>query len=173
MSGRRVFLSLLLFWMVCFLFVAHGQVLRSQSEPVGNLTYGDLTEREHCVQNLVLSWQDRNIERFETLLHAKYEVIFSDGQRLNREVAIKATKTFFDAVSKVNVEIGKGEWTGIDSESGAPCPGCWETIRDLSYTVVPINGERPETHKQKIRLVVAPSEEKGIARYRIRVFEHL
>jgi hypothetical protein len=175
MTGREASLALLFSLLLAAVFMlrAWAQMPGARSELVKDPTYADLSEKEHCIGNLTLSCQERSLERFEELLHPNYEYVHHSGTRFDREFELRSTKTIFETSSKVNMQIGEGEWAQINEESGAACSGCWETIRDFSYVAVStkVKGGKSEITNARLRLVVAPIEEGGTIRYKLRVFE--
>jgi hypothetical protein len=159
---------------VCALVLSGGQVPNSRSEPTKDTTYVDLTDKEHCVQNLVTSFERRDINGYDAILHPDFEFVLVRGDRYDREHELGGVKVVFNTVSGITMNIGDGEWARIEETNGAKCAGCWETIRMLNYTVVPKDKERkPETYHRKIRLVVAPIDDAGVTRYKLRVWQDL
>jgi hypothetical protein len=159
---------------VCALVLSGGQVPNSRSEPVKDTSYGDLTDKEHCLQNLVISFERRDINGYDAILHPDFEFVLVRGDRYDREHELMGTKATFNAVSGITMDIGDGEWARIEETNGAKCAGCWETIRILDYTVVTKDKERePETYHCKIRLVAAPIDDAGVTRYKLRVWQDL
>ena len=51
----------------------------SQKPPSSEDEYGDLTEKEHTIKNLVLSYKNRGIEKYEELLCADYLWFLQEG----------------------------------------------------------------------------------------------
>ena len=121
---------------------------KSRTEPP-EPEFKDLTEKEHVIENLVLSYQYLDIEHYAELLHEDYiwyNQPGSDPEFLSRDQDIDATKGIFDSkkyvhpdenkrILRLQLEIWDGSWSAIDSIEGEPCSDCWYTRRVYDITL--------------------------------------
>lgn len=140
-------------------------VARSESD--AKPTYGDLTQKEHCMRNLALSYTNQDIERFKELLHERYVYIVSETKTRSRNYTINAVNYMFDNSSKIYAEITEGEWEPITTFAGESCPGCWSTNREFTMKIG-TPGVKENELRTKCRFIVVPVEESGVVKYKLR-----
>ena len=176
-------------WMVLFLFMVLGaagceeEVVEPTPEPS---PYADLTEPEHVIQNLLQCYKDRNSERYcELLMDPEYlfylqarDVGQGEEPFWNLQQDYDATRRMFLAaigapenqdplIDRLELTIGGGTWTDVDSIGDEPCLDCQYTER--IYTITAVIGETTYLGEdQIIALYVEPVEDKGITVFKIR-----
>ena len=154
---------------VCFIlaFPLRGRVrAESDTKPL----YGDLTQKEHCMRNLALSYTHQDIDRFKELLHDRYVYIISEKNTTktrSRKYIIHAVNYMFDNATEISAEITDGEWEPVTRFSGEACPECWSTNRKFILRIdspdIKENGFSTEC-----RFIVAPVEASGGVKYKLR-----
>jgi hypothetical protein len=112
--------------------------------------YYDLTDKEGILQNLLLAYTDRNIDRFAELLHDEYLFYLQEGDYmpgespyLTRQEDIQCTTNMFLAASgqyepridRLELRLDDGVWSSVSEIGGEPCEDCWMTQRHYSLLV--------------------------------------
>ncbi len=144
--------------LVAGLFAVTGCILDPEKdpepEPVPPPAWGDLTEKEHTLKNLVQSYTYRDIEHYQELLHAEYVWFLQDGDYepgednyFVRQKDINMTSNMFDAanaqyepvIDKLTLDIDPADWYSVSSIGEKDCEDgeCWQTERGY-YLVVHI-----------------------------------
>lgn len=143
---------------------------RGRAESDAKPVYGDLTQKEHCLHNLALSYTNQDIDRFKELLHEDYVYVISGNKPTktrSRKYTINAVNYMFDTSTKIRAEITDGEWKPITRFSGEACPDCWSTSRKFIMRV-----DSPDVKVKEFstecRFIVAPVEESGAVKYKLR-----
>lgn len=146
--------------------------------------YCDLREKEDVITNLLLSYKDLNIDRFAELLHPDYIFVLQPGDikgnkdHYTREEDIRITEKMFCArmgecspkIRRLELNISEGtegSWHAAEEIDGKPCPGCWLTERN--YRISVDLGFRTYHGDDMVLIYVAPVEEEGVTRYKIRI----
>jgi hypothetical protein len=136
--------------------------------------YRDLTEREDCIDNLIISHKRKDIEEYATLLHEEYIWyggkwgLFSDELgSLDRIEDIDLTEEIFQNTLQLDLDIDGGVWEEIDEAGGNPCTDCWGTIRAYHFLARDAAEERYWMSDERIRVIVKPIDDGGTVRYRI------
>jgi hypothetical protein len=174
MVYRQVCLASLVPFLVCLLILIPERVHGASSQTDEVAGREDLTSKERCVQALASSLRSRDIDKFKSILHPDFEMIQSDGFRLEHDEAVRATNGVFETLSKFVVNISEGKWTPVKMVGDSSCLECWETVRELHYEFTPIKGNTEVQIKDPMaRIVVTAVEEKGVICYKLRVFEYL
>ena len=142
--------------------------------------YRDLTDKESCVTNLIVSHILKNIERYAELLSADYQWhgakwgLYSDPLgSLDRAEDIDLTSWIFQNTAAIELDISESEWISIEEIEGLPCAGCWETQRYYTFTTQDALDGAIEHAEHYVRIVVMAVEADGEDEYRIRVIYHL
>jgi hypothetical protein len=121
-------------------------------KPSEESKYGDLTEKEHTIENLVQSYADRNIERYAELLCADYlwfmqpRDVQPGGQdfyareediTMTRNMFLAAMGQYTPAIDKLELAIDAGDWYSVSTIGDKDCEDgeCWATERDYHITV--------------------------------------
>ncbi len=147
--------------------------------------YPETTSREIVIDNLLLSYQDRNIEQFAKLLHPDYVWYNQPGmtpEYYTRSEDSLITGNMFDAVLHVHADEAmwldrlvlwiyqtapQAEWYSVADIAGVPCEDCWETTRAYSITLVMSSGAMTIIGSDMVKFIVAPVESDGATVYRI------
>lgn len=144
-----------------------------QARSIEKIQYGDLTDKEDCIRNYVLSYRDRNLTRLAEVLHEDYVFCGSDAKGESpRKFELDQNKGIFEQLTIFGLDIRPGEWKPVSECRGKGCEGCWETTR--GYLLVYSNPEKPATAcvaTSHFRVVVAPVTADGLTRYKIRAIE--
>ena len=144
-----------------------------QAGSIEKTQYGDLTDKEHCIRNYVLSYRDRDIARTDEVLHDDYVFCASDLKGdMSRKAELQQLKNMFDAFTIFGLDIQAGEWNPVSEFRGAKCEGCWETAR--GYVLVYSDLDKPakiHVANSRFRVIVAPVTEQGATHYKIRAIE--
>jgi hypothetical protein len=117
--------------------------------------YPEATTQEIVIQNLVLSYKDRDIGQFCKLLHEDYVWfnqpydVTSHGLPASYTRAQDSLHTgnMFLAAKKLHptqslwldrleLDITAGSWQQIAEFNGEPCSDCWETTREYALELV-------------------------------------
>ena len=167
---RVMFKLILMVGLIVFFVLAPPLRGSVRSESDTKLTYGDLTQKEHCMRNLALSYTNQDIDRFKELLHERYLYIITEKKTTkmrSRKYIINAVNYMFDNAIKIRAEITEGEWEPITTFSGDACPGCWSTKREFIMRI-----DSPDAKEQEFstecRFIVAPVEASGVVKYKLR-----
>ncbi len=150
---------------------------KSRTEPP---TYRDLSEKEDVIHNLLLSYQDLDIEHYRELLHEDYIWYMQEGidpEFLSRDQDIDATNGIFNSkkfghpdenrsIERLQLEIWDGSWSAIDSLEGQPCDDCWYTrwVYDIRLDVK--SGATIHGHDY-VDFYIVGIEEEGKKKYQI------
>jgi hypothetical protein len=114
--------------------------------------YGDLTEKEHIIANLLQSYADRNIDRYIELLHADYVwylqprdvepggsgfVVRQEDINMTRNMFLAANGQFEPVIERMDLEIDPGDWYSMPSIGDKDCAEgeCWQTERGYHLVV--------------------------------------
>jgi hypothetical protein len=144
--------------------------------------YPETTSPEILIDNLLLSYQDRDIGQFEKLLHPDYVWFNQWGvspESLTRAEDIAITRNMFLAVQhshpnknlwldqlKLELEPPK-PWNAVTDIGGVPCAGCYETTRIYLVTAMTAGGDITYLPTDFIQIFVAPVQANGTTVYRI------
>jgi hypothetical protein len=128
----------------------------------------DLSEKEHCITNLMLSYAKKDIERFSELLHDDYlyhgfDNIVIWGKQEERE----NTELLFEKEMVASFTIGDGSWTKTDRIGESPCGDCWESTRQYSISGHVSGDDTTVFGSGYARFVVKRVERNGEPGYRI------
>lgn len=144
--------------------------------------YPETTSQEIVIDNLLLSYKDRNIEQFAKLLHPDYVwynqpgmtpeyYTRSEDSLITGDMFRAALHTYEDEnlwLDRLDLSIVQpGTWQTIIDIAGVPCDGCWETTRAYSITLVMSGGAMTLIGSDKVKFIVAPVEAGGTTVYRI------
>jgi hypothetical protein len=154
---------------VAVLTVLAVPVVSVRSNASEKATYGDLTQKEHCLHNLVLSLNDRDIGKYKQVLGDNFEETVGE-KTITRDEDIAATKTMLEDATAIRVELTEGEWTPLATYSGEACDGCWATTREMTLKVVSARVGEAES-SMKLRFIVVPVEESGVVKFKLRAME--
>jgi hypothetical protein len=143
MSGNRMKCAFLL--LAVFSVIGYSGCILSPDEevpqPQSPATYKPLTEKENLIYNLMQSYKEHNIARYEELLDPLYLWHDQDDAIKERAVDVDKTGKLFAAaentysdpklwIEKLELTIYAGTWDQILEIDGAACSDCWQTTRD-------------------------------------------
>ena len=180
-STVKMALACMLIMSICaMLGCIFGPEEKERSFGPPELKYEDLTEPEHVVFNLVLSYKKLDIEHYAELLHEDYIWYMQEGsdpEFLSRDQDINATRGIFDSkkfghpdankrIERLQLEIWEGSWNAIDSLEGEPCSDCWYTRRVYDITIEMASGTTIHGHAY-VDLYIVGIEEDGKKKYKI------
>ncbi len=144
--------------------------------------YPETTSPEIVVDNLLLSYQDRDIEQFEKLLHQDYIWYHQAGMApefCTRIEDINMTLNMFLAaehkhpnknlwLDQLKLELEPPRpWNPVVDIAGVPCAGCFETSRIYLVTAMTAGGAITYLPTDLIQIFVAPVDANGTTVYRI------
>ncbi len=155
----------------CLAAFVHGQT--GEERTIERIPYGDLTDKEHCIRNYVLSYRDRDINRMDEVLHNDY-VYCASGIKgeMTRKAELEQAEDMFETLTIFGPDVHGGNWNPTSEFRSQKCEGCWETVR--GYVLVYSDVEKPATvnvAKSRFRVIVAPVMDEGVTRYKIRAIE--
>jgi hypothetical protein len=150
-------------------------------------TYSDLTDKDGVVQNLLQSYKDHNIDRYNQLLHTAYlwynqnaDVLKGAPEFNTRDQDIAMTHNLFLAadhsssidpskqVDRLDLSLATGSWMPVDSLEGQPCQDCWQTTREYYITVEMTGGTTTYIGNDLVTLYVVPVTKEGVKHYYLR-----
>ena len=142
--------------------------------------YRDLTEKEDCVTNLMVSHILKEFDRYAELLHqdyiwygAKWGLYSDPLGSLDRAEDIDLTTWIFQNTVSIELDITESEWLPVEKIEGRPCTDCWETQRVYTFMAQDTQGGAVTSSGRYIRVVVTPVDADGTTEYRIRTIYHL
>ena len=149
--------------------------------------YGNLTNKEDVVTNLVQSYKDHNIDRFTELLHPDYlwynqnaDVLAGAKEFNTRDEDIQMNHGLFLAVNhdasvpsdkwvdRLDLSITSAPWKQDSTLEGSPCEDCWETTREYYITVELTGGTKTLIGNDLVTLYVVPTTKDGTKYYHLR-----
>ncbi len=147
------------------------------TEPSGEKSpYRDLTEREDCITNLVVSHMLMNIERYAEILHEdyiyygkKWGEVGDELGTFNRAEDIDFTAELFQNAVCFDLEIPYGIWAAVDKIGEEPCTDCWETTREFHLQFTLQGEDRIYMAHDLVKYIVVPVDDDGTTEYRIRL----
>ena len=159
------------------------------------LYFGDLTEREDIIRNLVLSYREKDIAEYSRLLlraedtfggstypneyywyHQPYEIMIEDY--LTREEDIGCTGNIFLAaqgtpakpehpvIERLVLQLTDGTFSPVDSLFGEPCEDCWSTEREY-YLRLELGGDMTINSSYHLLLYIVPVDGEGTKIYKV------
>jgi hypothetical protein len=183
--------------LISFLFLLGGCDDSGTSRPEPEtVTFEDLTEREDIIHNLVLSYQEKDIDEYSKLLlrtNDNYNgSTYASGyiwyhqpgavgseEYLTGEQDLFCTNYIFLAASGTPVkpehpiiygltlDIYSGAWSAVDSLFGEECEDCWYTERQ--YYIFLEMGESDLHGTDIVQFYIVPVDEDGKKIYKIAV----
>ena len=134
MLQKNCILPLILFFLL-FIMPPDISALPERAEEIakGKEEFGDLTEKEHCIMNLMLSYTKKDIEKFSELLHIDYSYWMGKKKIWSTQEEIEKTAVLFNEAKLLYINIDTGSWTQVNDFRGTPCKKCWESTR--AYTI--------------------------------------
>ena len=156
--------------------------------------FRDLTSKEDVINNLVLSYAERNISEYSKLLlrnddsynGSDYQFSYywynqPEDEELEaylmRDEDIMATNNLFlaaqgtpakldhEILDDLTLEIGAGSWVAVSELFGEPCEDCWSTIRE--YLISVSYGENRLSGDDVIQIYIVPVDEGDKTIYKI------
>jgi hypothetical protein len=130
--------------------------------------FGDLSEKEHCISNLMLSYTKRDIEKFSELLHADYKYYgFGNTIEWNAQEEREKTAMLFTNAIVLSIEIELDSWTKTHEIFGSPCVNCWESTRKYALIGQTSEDANVISGTGYTKFIVTQDEENGKSKYRI------
>jgi hypothetical protein len=181
--------SLMTYILVLSMICLSGCILDPKEDPKppddSKPKYGDLTKKEHVIDNLVQSYKDRNINRYEELLldpgYLWYpqdrDVKPGDDKFWSRDQDIRTVGRMFNAamgqpdegypeIERLDLRIEDGTWYQVENIGEEPCPGCWMTER--IYHIEAVIGETTYIGDDDVMFYITPFEKGGKTIYQIK-----
>jgi hypothetical protein len=139
------------------------------------IDWPDLTAREDVIDYLLLTYEHRDYDRYNTLLHPDYIWYFQprDAEELGTPLIdyaedAEATKRIFDRAVMLELELGAGTWNEITEVGGQPCHGCWETDRVYGIQVQFTGGDVIYTGSDMVKFIIVPVDDGGATIFKIK-----
>ncbi len=171
-------------FLVLLMFYTFGCILNPEEDkkpdPIPPPEFGDRTEKEHVIDNMVLAYQETDLEHYKELLHLDYiwhMQVGSDPEFLSRDQDIDATNGIFNSkkfghpdenkrIERLRLEIWDGSWETQEEYEGEPCSDCWKTEREYDITVDVASGTTIHGH-DKVVFYIVGGDEGGKRKYKI------
>jgi hypothetical protein len=135
--------------------------------PAPGESYGDLTDKEHCIKNLSLAFRDRDIVKIAELLHDDF-VFVTGGGEWRAEEYLRITNGVSEVCLISGLIIRQGEWERVKNVQGADCAECWQSRRGYVHVVaLPEQDSQVIIIRGYINVVVVPLTENGLIRWKI------
>lgn len=106
---------------------------KAEKISAGKEKFGDLTEKEHCILNLMLSYAEKDINKFSDLLHVDYSYWMGKEKKWGAQEEKEKTKHLFNNAKSLTIKIDSGSWDKVDDFLRLPCKNCWASTR--AYTI--------------------------------------
>jgi hypothetical protein len=142
--------------------------------------YGVLTDKEHCIQNLVVSHKLRQIDEYVKILDPSYVWfgekwgVLGDGTDvLDYAEDVEITGILFQDAVMLDLDIDGGTWSAVDKIGDQPCTGCWETERGYHCEIQFAGDDTIYIANNHVKFIVVPFDEGGTTKYRIRFAYHI
>lgn len=148
--------------------------------------YKETVEKETVIRNLLLSYEDADIEQFAKLLHEDYVwynqesdvVVLHLPEFYTRAEEIEKTGRMFLAakhqhpdpaknLDKLGLDIVAGTWIEVADFQGSPCEDCWETTREYSLLLIMDAGPLTLVAGGHVKLTIVSVQVDGTNVYRI------
>ena len=198
---KRIARQTTLWISIIALTYSYGCILSPQEDPAppdNNETaeFMDLTEREHVITNLVLSYSERNISEFSKLLLKVDDTYngstYGDGYYwynqegaeglevyILRDVEINLTGNMFLAaletpakedhqvLDDLTLDIDPGSWMSVTEIFDEPCEDCWFTERPYELEIT--YGENKKLAYHNVQFYIVPVDEGDLTIYKIAI----
>lgn len=142
--------------------------------------YGDLTDREHCIQNLVVSYKMRRIDEYEKILSpdyiwygSKWGIVGEETDVLDYAEDVDGTELLFERAVGLDLDIDGGSWSAVEKIGEQPCTDCWETERGYHCEIQFPGDDTIYISQHHVKFIVVPFDEGGTTKYRIRFAYHI
>ena len=181
MSGIRMKYAFLAF--IVFVLIGYSGCILSPDEevpqPQPKPVYKPLTEKENLIYNLMQSYKEHTIARYEELLDPLFVWHNQDDTFYGRTEDITQTGKLFAAANneypdpklwldKLELTIFSGTWTQAPQVDGVDCSDCWETIRDYSITARISGGATTYIGNDRVMFIVVGVDKGGQRIYQLR-----
>jgi hypothetical protein len=179
----------LMLLLLLFSLIGPGCILNPTDEkipPKVDDVYGDLTNKDHVIKNLVKSYNEANIDEYTKIIHDDYlfynqakDVAGGADPFVLRDADVAATSNLFQAkngtypnpdmlVDKLELKLYTGSWESITEFEGNPCEDCWQTTREYYITVQMNSGNTTYIGNDLVKLTVVPVMEGDKKLYKLR-----
>lgn len=135
--------------------------------------YYDFSKKEHCLLNQAAAYENLDIEMYASTLHDDFVWIEPSGKIINRKLDIERTRKGFKISHITSMTYTKSEWHRINRLDGEACDDCWETIREVSVTVISRKSGSITTGTQKTRYIVQGVSQEGKRVYKMRFMQYV
>ncbi len=142
--------------------------------------FGDLTDKEHCIQNLVASYKMRRIGEYEKILDpeyvwfgSKWGIVGDETDILDYAEDVEGTELLFEGTVVLDLDVAGGTWSAVERIGDQPCTGCWETERWYHAEMQFAGDGTIYISNNLIKFIVVPFDEGGTTKYRIRFAYHI
>ncbi|MBN1885470.1 MAG: hypothetical protein JW876_08110 [Candidatus Krumholzibacteriota bacterium] len=110
---------------------------KAEEPPVGpTVPWPDRTQKEDCIQTILLAYQYKDAGTYDDLLHPDFEwhLQYEDAQRYGIDYWAKSddlelTRQLFSRALVLDLTIESAAWDTISAVGDVPCPDCWKTTR--------------------------------------------
>lgn len=147
-----------------------------EKPPGGESPYGDLTDKEDCIGNLVVSYELRDIEHYQEILHPdyvwygkKWGALGDDLDVLDYAEDVAGTELLFEHCVSLELEIDAGSWQAVDKIGEQPCTDCWETTRLYHFRFTLPGDDTIYISNGLVKFVIVPVDDGETTEYRIRI----
>lgn len=144
--------------------------------PIPSIDWDDLTDKQHCINNLVLSYKHRQIEPYKELLHPSYEWYLQDrdAEEFNQELMdyaedVGATDNIFNQAIVLELTIVEGSWEATDTVGTEYWPGSWFTTREYYIQAKFPGSDILYSGHDLVEFVVVPVDDSGTTKYKLRI----
>ena len=184
---------------VAILLYSYGCILSPQEDPAppdkDPVEFMDLTEKEHVITNLVLSYQEKDDTQYSKLIlqtddtyngstYANGYYWFNQPGAVGTEESIlggqdiSRTHNMFQAckipvkdthpkIDRLTLTLTEGSWAPVTEIYGEPCEDCWFTERE--YDIFLEMGETDIHGYDNVQFYIVPVDEDGLKIYKIAV----
>ncbi len=182
MFGNRIRFAFLA--LAAFALIAYSGCILSPDEeaptPQPKPTYKPLTEKENLIYNLVMCYQEHNINRYEELLHhpdyiwedqADVAYLLPDDVRMTGGMFLAAEGNHPNPDLKIDKltlwidQTSTNEWYAVTDIGGVACEDCWETTRQYQITAVMNGGDKTLLGNELIKFVAIGVMQNGTKIY--------
>ena len=105
--------------------------------------YGDLSKKEHCIENLQIAYDRKDINAYKDLLRSDRYIWYNQtedqaelGDFMNYDQDVEGTEYLFDNVTTMDMDLTPHTWDEVDSLGSSECPGCWQISVSYKFDVM-------------------------------------
>ncbi|MBN1885471.1 MAG: hypothetical protein JW876_08115 [Candidatus Krumholzibacteriota bacterium] len=123
----------------------------------------DRTEREDCIETILLAYEHRDAGRYADLLHPDFEWHLQPGDAgvfgvssWDKSMEFQLTGRLFDLAIMLELTIQPAGWDTISTVGAVPCPGCLKTTRPYEIRAQLEANGTIHVGNDLIQVIVAP-----------------